>query len=81
MPEGYNTAVSCLEAEGDDITVKWYNDASHLTPDILNAAVKPNQGRDNMADEGARFPHLLWFRHGIRSGRRSATSLTGQRAG
>ena len=62
LPEGYNTAVSCLEAEGDDITVKWYNDASHLTPDILNAAVKPNQGRDNMADEGARFPHLLWFR-------------------
>lgn len=62
LPEGYNTAVSCLEADGDSITVKWYNDASHLTPEILKAAIKPNQGKDNMADENARFPHLLWFR-------------------
>ena len=45
LPEGNNTAVSCLEAEGEEIRVKWYNDSSHLTAEILAAAVKPDQGR------------------------------------
>ena len=61
LPEGNNTAVSCLEAEGDEIRVKWYNDSSHLTAEILAAAVKPDQGR-GQRERVQGFPELLWFR-------------------
>lgn len=55
LPEGNNTAVSYLEAEGDDIQVKWYNDTTHLTPDALSAAPKAD-------GEGKDYDSLFWFR-------------------
>jgi len=61
LPEGYNTAVSCLTADDKGIRVLWYNDASHLTEEILAAAVRPNQGKERMG-EGNVPKELLWFR-------------------
>lgn len=61
LPEGHNTAVSCLEADGNNINVLWYNDASHLTGEILAAGIKPNRGNKEMR-EGKIPPDLLWFR-------------------
>lgn len=61
LPEGDNTCVACLEAEGDQIRVKWYNDASHLTPEVLAAASRPNQGSREMKAR-APIPGLFWFR-------------------
>lgn len=55
LPEGNNTAVSYLEAEGDDIQVKWYNDTTHLTPDALAVAPKAD-------GEGKDYDSLFWFR-------------------
>lgn len=61
LPEGENTCVACMEAEGDQIQVKWYNDASHLTPEVLAAGSRPNQGKREM-ETGAEIPELFWFR-------------------
>lgn len=61
LPEGDNTCVACLEAEGEEIQVKWYNDATHLSPEILAAAVRPNEGSRELA-AGEPIPSLFWFR-------------------
>lgn len=59
LPEGNNTAVAYLEAEGDDIQVKWYNDSTHLTPDALPAAPKADgEGKGGETDDDS----LFWFR-------------------
>ncbi len=60
FPEGMNTAVSCLEADEGGVRILWYNDAAHLTEDILAAAVRPDQGKRLRAGETP--PELLWFR-------------------
>ncbi len=53
LPYGDNTAVSLLTAEDGRLSVRWYNDASHLTPELstfarqrYGAAVK------NMKEDG-----------------------------
>ena len=61
LPEGDNTSVACLEAEGEEIRVKWYNDASHLTPEVLAASTRPNRGGPEM-EKRAPIPNLFWFR-------------------
>lgn len=38
LPYGDNTAVSLLTAEDGQLAVQWYNDASHLTPELSTFA-------------------------------------------
>lgn len=59
LSEGNNTAVACLEAERDDIQVKWYNDSTHLTPEALPAAPK-GDGEGKTTEESD--DSLFWFR-------------------
>ena len=59
LHEGFNTAVSLLEAEGEDIRVIWYNDADHLTDAVRERAVRPNT---DVSEQKAAPPNMLWFR-------------------
>lgn len=61
LKEGMNTAVSCLEADEQGIRVLWYNDASHLSPEIAAAAARPDV--DDEAQIRREGPQeMLWFR-------------------
>ncbi len=55
LPEGRNTSVSCLEAENGVLTVKWYNDISHLSPALEQRSVRPVR-------QSLKNPPLFWFR-------------------
>lgn len=58
LPEGMNTAVSCLEADEQGIHVRWINDASHLTDEVMQTAIKPTH-----TIESETIPaELFWFR-------------------
>ncbi len=61
FPEGINTAVTCLEWDGADLKIKWYNDTSHLTAEVAAAAVRPDDGHQKYIP-GQVPAQLLWFR-------------------
>ena len=60
LPEGVNTAVTCLEADEQGIRVCYCNDASHFTEELKEHSIRPNQGVDDPRTDDA--PQLLWFR-------------------
>lgn len=56
LPEGANTAVARIEADGAGLHVRSYNDASHFTEELKRSSVRPNQKPEDGAAQ------LLWFR-------------------
>ncbi|MBR1779956.1 MAG: histidine phosphatase family protein [Oscillospiraceae bacterium] len=59
LHEGFNTAVSRVEAEGDDLRVSWYNDSDHLTDKVMQRAVRPNT---DVSERKQAPPNMFWFR-------------------
>lgn len=58
LPEGVNTAVSCLLADENGLHVQWINDSSHLFNEVLCDTHKPKPAlvSENIPAE------LFWFR-------------------
>ncbi|MBQ3263446.1 MAG: GNAT family N-acetyltransferase [Oscillospiraceae bacterium] len=61
LPHGDNTAVACLKYDGDELTVEYYNDASHLPEDLSTLGRQTWwKGRDadagNLRFEPLQFP-------------------------
>lgn len=62
LPHGDNTAVACLKYDGDDLTVEYYNDASHL-PEELSTLGRQTWWKSRDADAGnLRFEPLQFPR-------------------
>ncbi len=58
LPDGMNTAISCLQADSQGIHVQWFNRVDHLTRDVTKTTFRPKQPTqtDGIPAE------LLWFR-------------------
>ena len=62
LPHGDNTAVACLKYDGGELTVEYYNDASHL-PEDLSTLGRQTWWKSRKADAGnLRFEPLQFPR-------------------
>ncbi len=62
LPHGDNTAVACLKYDGGELTVEYYNDASHL-PENLSTLGRQTWWKSRKADAGnLRFEPLQFPR-------------------